>query len=303
MTVFSVIVPVRNGAADLANLLAALDAQTVDVKELEILVADDGSTEDLSRSIGDRVHVRLIKGPAMNAYAARNRAAAAARGHVLAFTDADCRPHPDWLRAGLAALEVEADLAGGQIIWRVEGKRTIWSLLDIDTFVDPEVAIQQGAALTGNFFVRRTTFEEMGGFDSSLPSHGDFEFAQRCVNAGLRLLFAPNAIVSHPTYNAGRPFLRKFVEANATYAARETRAGRKPDGLRLREWVPVVQTVRSRRRFGKSLVLHRRRLADSGIQASAFEDILALPLIYVVLPYLRVSSQLWTYLSVERGSG
>jgi GT2 family glycosyltransferase len=301
MKSISVIVPVRNGADDLAALLDSLDRQTLVPDSWEIVIGDDGSTDDIAAAVGGRPHVRVVSGPAANAYAARNRAADAAVGSIFAFVDADCRPLPDWLEAGTRALEQGADLAGGRIDWRIDGRRTVWSLLDIDTFVDPELVVAQGAALTGNLFVRRSTFQEVGGFDSSLPSHGDYDFAQRCVSAGARLVFADDAAVTHPTYNAGRPFLRKVVEANMTYAAREARAGRIPEGLRLREWVPLLQTVRSRRRFGKSLLLNRRHLTECGIHPMPIEDALALPLIYVVLPYVSVISQLTTYLRVKRG--
>ena len=300
MRAISVIIPVRNGADDLAALLGALDRQTIATDKFEVLVGDDGSTEDLGAAIGGREHVRLLAGQAVNAYAARNRAAAAAVGEVFAFTDADCRPVADWLEAGIRALEAGADLAGGQIVWRIDGTRTIWSLLDIDTFVDPELTVSQGAALTGNLFVRRAMFERVGGFDSTLPSHGDYEFAQRCVADGGQLVFAPEAVVTHPTYNAARPFLRKFVEANVTYATRETRIGRTPNAVSLREWVPLVQTIRSRRRYSKSLLLHRRRLADSGIATSRSEQLRALPLVYLLLPYLRAGSQLLAHVRVKR---
>ena len=112
-------------------------------------------------------------------------------------------------------------------------------------------------------------------------------------------MFAPEAVVTHPTYEKSRPFLRKFVEANLTYAVREARAGRTPSGVRLREWVPVVQTVRSRRRRGTSMLLNRRRMSDSGIRPTPMDDALALPLIYVVLPYVRTTSQLVGYARVR----
>ena len=84
----SVITPVHNGARFLAEAVESVERQGYE--PLEIIVVDDGSTDDTPRVIaelGDRVLALRQEnaGPA----AARNRAIAAARGDVLAFCDAD----------------------------------------------------------------------------------------------------------------------------------------------------------------------------------------------------------------------
>src|SRR5258708_5112196 len=120
----SVVVPVRDGADDVGVLLAALAAQTVPPERFEVLVADDGSAVELAPLTESYANVRLLRGPRRNAYAARNRAAAVARGRVLAFCDADCRPEPRWLESGLAALQ-HPELAAGPIPFARPHRRTI----------------------------------------------------------------------------------------------------------------------------------------------------------------------------------
>ena len=98
----SVIIPAFNRKDELQELLAALAQQTLAPEQFEIIVVDDGSTDDTLfylKSLVDSGRENLIfhyqknQGPG----AARNRGMAMARGDVFAFTDTDCRPRPDWL--------------------------------------------------------------------------------------------------------------------------------------------------------------------------------------------------------------
>lgn len=286
----SVVVPVRNGGDDLRRLLAAMAKQTLPAAQFEIVIGDDGSTDGSCDALAAMPGVRVVPGPPRNSYAARNRAVAASRGPVLAFCDADCVPEADWLEAGLRALE-QADLAAGRIFFTPPAQRTVWTLLDMDSFKDHERQVEQGTAETANLFLTRALYDRVGGFDDSLPEHGDFDFVGRCVASGATLAFAPEARVSHPTRNAARPFLRAVWIYNRWYAARESRAGRTPEGVRLKSWVPFVQRFRSRRRFHRSLGPDRRWLRANGVHASLLEELMALPLMYLLVPYLASAAQ------------
>ena len=167
-------------------------------------------------------------------------------------------------------------------------------------FIDQRRAVRGGNALGGNLFVRRALFEQVGGFDEALPSQGDFDFVSRCVAAGARLAYARDAEVSHPTYVTASELFGKSARVNRAYASREGRAGRVPSGVKLRAWVPFVQTVRTRRYFGQPFGLNRERLVESGITPGVADQVKALPFIYVVVPYLRSVSQLVGYLEGRR---
>jgi glycosyltransferase involved in cell wall biosynthesis len=286
----SVIVPVRNGVEDLGELLEALRRQSVPRELFEVVIGDDGSDDRPERLETSDDWVRVRRGWPTNSYAARNRAVRASRGRVLAFCDADCRPEPGWLEAGLEALE-HAELAAGEIRFALPPRRTVWTLLDMETFKDHARQVAASNAETANLFATRELYDRIGGFDDSLPEHGDFDFAQRSVAAGAQLVYAPRARVLHPTRDRARPFLRTVWIMHRWYAARETRAGRRPDGLKLRSWIPLVQPLRSRRRFGRSLVLDRRRLAEHGVAPSFGEQLRALPIMYLLLPYFSGAAQ------------
>jgi hypothetical protein len=79
---------------------------------------------------------------------------------------------------------------------------------------------------------------------------------------------------------------------NRWYAAREARAGRTPSAVKLRCWVPVVSTLRARRRRELSFGLDRRRLGAHGVRPRLRDNLVALPLLYLVLPYVRNAAQL-----------
>jgi GT2 family glycosyltransferase len=302
--VASIVVPVRNRSEYLKTLLDALAAQTIDRSRFEILIGDDGSTDGSTDGLAtEDGWIRVLPGPPLNSYAARNRAARSARSDVLVFCDSDCKPEPNWLEAGLAALE-SADAVAGGIRFLVPSRRSVWTLIDMETTKDHETQVPAGNAETANLFVRREIYEQVGGFDDSLPEHGDFDFAQRIVQSGGRLRYAPEALLWHPARETARPHLRMVWVMNRWYAARETRDGRRPVALKLRSLVPFVTVARSRRRIGMSLRLDRRIMKANDVRPTIGEEILAIPITYLFLPYVRTAAQLRGWWDGRRlGSG
>jgi hypothetical protein len=100
------------------------------------------------------------------------------------------------------------------------------------------------------------------------------------------LSYADDVVVWHPTRDRARPLLRAHWIYNRGYAAREARAGRLPEGLKLRSWVPLVQPLRARRRWGLSIGPDQRWLEENGIRPGTLETMKALPVMYLLMPYL-----------------
>ena len=114
----SVVVPVKNRRDLLVALLDALDDQTFD--DFEVVVVDDGSTDgadvSASRASVRGRPVRLLRNDGSGAVDARRTGVRASTSQFVAFTDSDCRPHPEWIARGVAALHQGADLVNGRTV-------------------------------------------------------------------------------------------------------------------------------------------------------------------------------------------
>jgi glycosyltransferase involved in cell wall biosynthesis len=211
VTSVSVIVPARDAAATIGATLDALTRQKVPATE--VIVVDDGSADGTAELVrGHPLGTRLIErergqGPGE----ARNVGAAVAVGEVLAFTDADCTPDPDWLEAGAARLQ-GADLVQGRV--------------EPDSVPGPfdrtiSVRADRGLFETANLFVKRDLFERLGGFEDFIASsrrirksvtarHAgrgfgeDALFGWRARREGAVVAFAPEVSVGHAVF-PGRP--------------------------------------------------------------------------------------------------
>jgi GT2 family glycosyltransferase len=198
----SVVVPVRNGARTLPACLDALGRQEpiADVT-VEVIVVDNGST-DASREIA-RKHpavTRVVTEPRTGSYAARNAGLAVAAGDLIAFTDADCIPAPDWLRRGIDEVCRGLDLVAGHVSPRVREEPSLWERFDAGHHVDQRKYVEiLGFGATANLFVRRHVLDGVGMFDAAMASGGDLELCRRAVAAGFELAYAPYAVVTHGT--------------------------------------------------------------------------------------------------------
>jgi GT2 family glycosyltransferase len=183
--IVSVIIPAYNAVTTLRKTLDSVLAQTF--TSFEIIVVDDGST-DATIAVATTVddpRVRVLAQSNAGVSVARNRGAAAARGELLAFLDADDLWASDKLACQIAALQAHPDaglafswtafvddrgdlLPGGGVAGRAEG----WVFSDL--------------LLLGNFvgngsaaLIRRTAFEAVGGFEPTLRTAEDWDFYLR----------------------------------------------------------------------------------------------------------------------------
>jgi GT2 family glycosyltransferase len=166
--VVSVVIPTYKRPPLLARCLAALGAQSLAHERFEVIVVDDGrdaaTRETVAAFAGAQpaLHVVCIepagtRGPA----AARNRGWQLAGADIIAFTDDDTIPAPDWLEAGLRVLHARAQavaVAGAiQVPITAHGQPT-----DHERNVK---LLEQAGFVTANCFVRKATLVEIGGFD------------------------------------------------------------------------------------------------------------------------------------------
>ncbi len=214
----SVIVPVFNGESTLPALLEALAAQRYPRDRVQVLVADDASTDGTVALLAAHAPwIELLRQPAnLGSYAARNAAIARARGDVLAFTDADCRPAPDWLLAGVRALQRQGGglVAGAVAIEPVAAGSAVQRYDQAFGIQQAFFALRQRFGATANLFVDRAVLARVPGFDERLRSGGDKAFCDAGTAAGVQFSYAPDSRVAHPP----RTSLRELAVKQARVA-------------------------------------------------------------------------------------
>ncbi len=198
----SVVVPTRNRAAYLAVALRSLRSQC-DAGPHELLVVDDGSTDD-TYEVAIRADVRCLRlDPARGLNAARNEGIAATAAPLVAFVDDDVWVPPGWLRELVdgAARHPKAQAFGGPIRARLEGpapracgrEAPPITTLDLGD-EDRDAEMVWGA----NFAVRRAAFDRHGLFDEQIAGHGDEEdWLTELRSAGGRITYLAGAGLDH----------------------------------------------------------------------------------------------------------
>ncbi|WP_227374483.1 glycosyltransferase [Haladaptatus halobius] len=214
----SVIIPVYNDPRGIRMTLNAVTDQTCPHEAYEVLVVDNGSTDntrDVIRRYCDRFPdlVKLlvedeVQGPA----AARNEAIDHANGSLLAFIDADMTVEETWLEDAVASMETnEWDYMGCDVeIYIEDGKDTLTAKYNqIFGFPIRKYIEEQQFSGTGCLVVRREVFDEVGNFDERLFSGEDQEFGNRVYDAGFDQHYQPAITMYHPARSSLPSLLKK----------------------------------------------------------------------------------------------
>jgi GT2 family glycosyltransferase len=224
----SLVVPVRDAARTLPRTLPALAALTPAPEQ--IVLVDNGSTDDtggcLEAFATNRRDVLVLHEPRTGASVARNTGARAATGDVVAFTDADCCPHRDWLAALNAPL---ADATVGAVAGRLTSTppagvvETFSSLFTLQAPAMPSRHTRwtpwAGGFPTANLAVRRELLSRLGGFDESVAIYGeDYDLCARLYATGAAIAYAPDAVVEHQQRVALGPMLRQAFGFGRSHA-------------------------------------------------------------------------------------
>ena len=189
--VITVIVPVYNQRAELALCLAALEASVG--PDSEIIVVDDGSTDDPVTAAA-RTSARVLRladnaGPA----AARNHGARHARGEILFFVDADVIVTPGAVQHVTRVLSGDPTIAA--VFGSYDASPRCQSVVSqyrnlLHHFVHQEGNPEASTFWAGCGAVRRTAFEAVAGYDEARfrrPSIEDIELGYRLRRAGYRI--------------------------------------------------------------------------------------------------------------------
>jgi len=224
-----VVVPTRDRPTALAACLDALGAQTE--PDVEVVVVDDGSIDRAAVAAVVAAHpgVRLVRGEGQGPAVARNLGARTAQGEVVCFTDDDCRPGPAWVAALRRRFAEGADaVIGPTRNGRPDSpvaaaSQTVTNHLTASS-LDPEAGTATFGP-TSNIAVRADVHRRVP-FDETYPRAAgeDRDWCARLVDAGVRIVWEPEAWVAHHQDLTVRTFWRQ--QAGYGRGARRFHGGR-----------------------------------------------------------------------------
>lgn len=222
----SVIVPVFNDPR-LARCLNGLFSQTCERHRYEVLVVDNGPSDEMRRLTAEYPAEYLVEARG-GSYAARNRAIERAQGEIVAFTDADCWSPPQWLSVIRSVFEDHACEAAigpsyalnhdkvGLLVQMVDDQR--WRRLLGERHVN--------YCDTRNLAARRELFLREP-FDPTFRHGGDLEWGLRITTRGHRVVFVPEMALAHENVSSLSAVRNRGIRRGRGVAAIHRKHGRR----------------------------------------------------------------------------
>ncbi len=220
---FSIIVPCYNRSDEIVDLVQSFNRQTFPKERFEVLLVDDGSTDDTTAVVSELIksspfRIRFFQRDHEGPGPARNFGMSQAKGDYFLFIDSDCIADPNWLSELALAIEQEKpDAFGGPD-----------SVLDNFTPLQKAIDYSMTSFLTTggmrgrskrklakyyprsfNMGIRREIFEKLGGM-GALRHGQDLEFSRRIVASGAKVIFVSKAVVYHKRRSSLRKFFRQM---------------------------------------------------------------------------------------------
>lgn len=200
MILYSVIIPAYNAQGTIGECLDAFERQIFPKEAYEIIVVDDGSTDE-TPDIVKRFPVKYFWQPNQGPATARNFGAKMARGDIILFTDADCVPAHNWIKEMTRPFEAPEVIAAKGAYKSAQKSLTA-------RFAQIEFEERYRLLLKSRYIdmidtysaaYRKSTFLSLGGFDPSFPvaNNEDTELSYKMSRAGYKMVFNPRAVVYH----------------------------------------------------------------------------------------------------------
>jgi O-antigen biosynthesis protein len=215
----SVVVCSYNGGPTLDQCLRSLMA--LDYPDFEVLLIDDGSSDDTKEIAARFPKVRAIHQSNQGLSVARNVGLALATGEIVAYTDSDCFADPDWLTHLVAQLETcNAAGVGGPNLAPEDGAVAAYVAACPGQPMHVLESNQVAEHVPGcNMAYRREALQAINGFDPQFRKAGDdVDLCWRLQQAGYWITFAPGAFVWHHRRQTPRAYFRQqagYGEAEA----------------------------------------------------------------------------------------
>jgi glycosyltransferase involved in cell wall biosynthesis len=191
----SVIIPVYNGEAFLAEAISSVLAQNYE--PLEIIVVDDGSTDGSAAVVKSYTDVRYIYQSNQGVASARNSGLSAAKGTFIAFLDAD----DTWPSRKLQI----------QVEYLREHPSVMFTISKINNFPDPglnmepqalQLILESDQIGLATIVARKAVFDQIGGFNPRYQVGEDLEWFTRAKDAGIPLVILPDVLLNRRIHNS-----------------------------------------------------------------------------------------------------
>ena len=218
----SIITPSYNRADELKYLLKSLENQKVSYDMFEVIISDDGSSDNTKELIKNWQSKSLLKIKYINQKnkgpgAARNHGMKNSKGDLIVFIDSDCEADSNWLKTILDHYYKDNfDACGGP-----DGSKDDFTILQkaIDYSMTSffttggmrghsEKMIAKFYPRTHNMAMKRSLYETLGGF-GSLRHGQDIEYSNRIRKTGAKIKFIKDAVVYHRRRTSIKQFYKQ----------------------------------------------------------------------------------------------
>jgi glycosyltransferase involved in cell wall biosynthesis len=219
----SVVVPTTNRSGTLADCVGSLVVQDYPASMFEIVLVENGSTERglaQPRELATPAvapEVRVLSLRRRDANAARNAGVRAARGDLICFVDDDVVAPPGWLAALTAGVSRHpgAGCLGGAIRARFEAsipRNCPAHGVQGTEFDRGDCEVEVAAVWGPNLVVPRRSFERIGLFREGLALEQEWEWQQRLIASGGKIVYLPDAWLWHRQFDSDLRLSRQLSE-------------------------------------------------------------------------------------------
>ncbi len=210
LPLISIVMPAYNEERHLPAALTALAALDYPRDRFEVVLVDNGSTDRtvvVASGFAERLNLRVVSKLGGSIADVRNFGASLSRGNILVFLDCDCVVPRHWLRAG-------ASIGSQNMVWGAYYSTpasagwvsTVWEQFQARQVEGPVPFIP-----SGNLWLYKSSFEEIGKFSAAQQTSEDVELCNRARQHGLRVEAYPDLSVLHYGVPEG---LRRFYLQN-----------------------------------------------------------------------------------------
>ncbi|HIJ59787.1 MAG TPA: glycosyltransferase [Nitrospirae bacterium] len=241
MSNVSIIVPIFNDARFIDKCIQSLKNQTYPKDLYEIIIIDDGSTDETAQVVGAVDGITYIyqdnNGPSI----ARNRGISIARGEFVAFTDSDCEVKNDWLEQLIKRFDESVAGVGGMQIGHPDDNefakkvdKFLRAIGFIGDYVKPHKSIKEVSHNAScNSAYRRRVIQEVGGFREGMFPGEDVDLDKRLRDKGYKIFFTPAAVVYHHRPDSSQKWHRMLINYGQASA----------DNVRLHGFFRLIQVI------------------------------------------------------------